>query len=256
MIQENEIWIYTDGACSGNPGPGGWAYLIGDLTQVFSVRGADPKTTNNRMELIASIESLKALKNFKTNSKPHVNLFTDSSYVSQGITSWIHGWKKRDWTKSDNSQVMNVDLWKALDEAHQEALNLVAKIDWKLVPGHEGVAGNEWVDQECVASSKDLQSESKEWKYKDFPEKDIFESAPRLRESKSSSKSSKSSKTSKGSSSGKSSGPAIYVSILKGEIQKHKTWSECEARVKGQSGAKFKKVKTEFELNEWLNKYK
>ena len=133
----NQVEIYTDGACRGNPGPGGWGVLLiaGDARRELS--GAESSTTNNRMELTAAIEALKALK------RPvRVTLHTDSKYVSTGIEEWLPQWKRRGWKTADRKPVKNLDLWQALDaerERHQ--------IRWKWVKGHAGNAGNERVDQ-------------------------------------------------------------------------------------------------------------
>jgi ribonuclease HI len=240
MLSSNEFWIFTDGACSGNPGPGGWAFLLGSSAKVCSMRGFEKETTNNRMELMAIIEALKFLKNeFKVSKNSRIRLFTDSSYVFQGITEWIWSWKKRGWTKADGAQVMNVLLWKELDEIVQS----LPQIQWGLVPGHEGIAGNEWVDQESVKSSQELKAARFEWAFKDFPAQNIFEKLPRLR-----STFGKTGRLQAQTSSSKT----FYASFVKGEVQRHNTWAECEARVKGQAHARFKKLKSESEYQSWL----
>ena len=130
------VEIYTDGACRGNPGPGGWGALLisGDARREIS--GAEAATTNNRMELMAAIEALRALK------RPvKVVLHTDSKYVCTGIQEWLPQWKQRGWKTADKKPVKNVDLWQALDEAR--ALH---QVTWKWVKGHAGNAGNEHVD--------------------------------------------------------------------------------------------------------------
>ena len=130
------IHIYTDGACKGNPGKGGWGAILEVDGKERELFGGEPVTTNNRMELTAVIEALAALK------RPcRVVLHTDSQYVQKGITEWIHGWKARGWRTAAREPVKNVDLWKKLDEvvrAHE--------IDWKWVKGHAGDAGNERAD--------------------------------------------------------------------------------------------------------------
>ena len=135
----NELIIYTDGACSGNPGPGGWGVLMQYGSTEKTLKGGELETTNNRMELMAAIKALEAIKpgfNGKT------ILWTDSTYVLKGITEWIHGWKKRGWKKSDKKPVINADLWKILD-----ALNAEKDVSWKWVKGHAGVKGNERADE-------------------------------------------------------------------------------------------------------------
>jgi len=130
--------IYTDGACSGNPGPGGWGVLMQFGETEKTLCGGERDTTNNRMELMAAIRALEAVK---PNYQGTVTLWTDSTYVLKGITEWIHGWKKRGWKKGDKKPVINKDLWQQLD-----ALNAARDIDWKWVKGHAGVDGNERAD--------------------------------------------------------------------------------------------------------------
>ena len=131
------VEIYTDGACRGNPGPGGWAALLRYRENERSVRGAEALTTNNRMELTAAIEGLAALKR-----PSKVTLTTDSEYVRQGITRWIAGWKRRGWIRTGNKPVLNRDLWQRLD-----ALNQNHDVSWQWVKGHSGHVENEAVDQ-------------------------------------------------------------------------------------------------------------
>jgi len=128
--------IYTDGACRGNPGPGGWGALLIAGKHRRTLHGGEPETTNNRMELMAAIEALNALK-----GPSKVALHTDSKYVMHGITEWMHNWKKRGWKTAARKPVKNRDLWQALDEA-------IARhdIEWKWVKGHDGNPGNEEAD--------------------------------------------------------------------------------------------------------------
>lgn len=134
----NHIDIYTDGACKGNPGPGGWGVLLKSGATEKELFGGELGTTNNRMELTAVIEALGALK------RPcQITLYLDSEYVRKGITEWIHGWKAKGWRTSTKQPVKNVELWQKLDA-------LVAggghKIDWRWVKGHAGDPGNERAD--------------------------------------------------------------------------------------------------------------
>ncbi len=131
------VEIFTDGACRGNPGAGGWAALLryGDAEK--SIRGAEAETTNNRMELTAAIAGLAALKRPSS-----VILTTDSQYVRQGITRWIEGWKQRGWKRADKKPVLNQDLWQRLDH-----LNAMHEVRWRWVKGHSGHAENERVDR-------------------------------------------------------------------------------------------------------------
>lgn len=128
--------IFTDGACSGNPGPGGWGALLRWGGREREIFGGEKDTTNNRMELTAVIKALETL------TRPvKVRLFTDSKYVMQGITTWIHGWKKNGWKTSAKEPVKNVDLWRALDAAVQRH-----DVEWNWVKGHAGHDGNERAD--------------------------------------------------------------------------------------------------------------
>jgi ribonuclease HI len=131
------IEIYTDGACRGNPGPGGWAALLQMGEHEKELSGAEALTTNNRMELTAVIRALEALK------RPvRVRLYTDSQYVRRGITEWLRAWKARGWRTADRKPVKNQDLWQLLEEA-----SAPHQIEWHWVPGHAGVPGNERVDR-------------------------------------------------------------------------------------------------------------
>ena len=131
------VEIYTDGACRGNPGPGGWAALLSFGDREKELAGAEVHTTNNRMELTAVIRALEALK------RPvEARVFTDSEYVRRGISEWVIGWKARGWKTADRKPVKNQDLWEALDK-----LAANHKIEWRWVKGHSGVPGNERVDR-------------------------------------------------------------------------------------------------------------
>jgi ribonuclease HI len=130
------VEIYTDGACRGNPGPGGWAALLSSKGREKEISGAERLTTNNRMELTAVIRALEALK------RPvAAKVYTDSEYVRRGITEWLSGWKARGWRTADKKPVKNQDLWEELD-----VLAARHRIEWHWVPGHAGVPGNERVD--------------------------------------------------------------------------------------------------------------
>jgi ribonuclease HI len=134
----NRIVIYTDGACKGNPGPGGWGVLLQSGATEKELWGGEAVTTNNRMELTAVIEALKALK------RPcDVLLYLDSEYVRKGITEWLPGWKARGWKTAARQPVKNVDLWQALDTLVQAGGH---RIDWRWVKGHAGDPGNERAD--------------------------------------------------------------------------------------------------------------
>jgi len=133
----SDVEIYTDGACRGNPGPGGWAALLLYGGHEREISGGDLATTNNRMELTAVIRALEALK------RPvHGRIYTDSQYVRQGVLEWLSQWKRRGWKTADKKPVKNQDLWQELD-----ALTQKHELEWHWVKGHSGNAGNERVDE-------------------------------------------------------------------------------------------------------------
>lgn len=136
-----ELYAYTDGACSGNPGPGGWGVLLiareGETTlKERELCGGEPDTTNNRMELMAAIEALNSLTRASS-----IIVVTDSAYVKNGVTSWIHGWKRNGWKTADKKPVKNVELWQALDEAASRH-----QVEWRWIKGHAGHEENERAD--------------------------------------------------------------------------------------------------------------
>ena len=135
-MNEDVVDIYTDGACRGNPGPGGWAAVLMSGGREREISGAEAATTNNRMELLAVINALRALKR-----RVSARVYTDSQYVRLGITEWIAGWKARGWRTADRKPVKNQDLWEQLD-----ALAAGHNVEWHWVKGHSGVPGNERCD--------------------------------------------------------------------------------------------------------------
>ena len=132
-----QVIIHTDGACSGNPGPGGWGAILQSGGKTRELKGGELATTNNRMELMAAIQALEALTR-----DCRVELHTDSTYVMKGISEWIHNWKRRGWMTADKKPVKNDDLWKRLDTAR-----LRHQVDWRWVKGHAGHELNERADQ-------------------------------------------------------------------------------------------------------------
>ena len=140
------VEIFTDGACRGNPGPGGWAALLRYGRTEKTIQGAEYGTTNNRMELMAAIEGLAALKRPSA-----VTLTTDSQYVRQGITQWIQRWKQRNWRRADKQPVLNRDLWQRLDELNQRH-----DVSWHWVKGHSGHPENEAADQAANAAIDEM----------------------------------------------------------------------------------------------------
>ena len=144
-----ELYAYTDGACSGNPGPGGWGVLLiakdGDtVIKERDLFGGEPETTNNRMELMAAIMALETL------ARPsELTIITDSAYVKNGITGWLHGWKRNGWRTASKKPVKNVDLWQRLDEARDRH-----HVTWEWIKGHAGHPENERADELARAGMK------------------------------------------------------------------------------------------------------
>lgn len=225
------VTIFTDGACSGNPGPGGWGViLISPLGKVKEMGGAEPHTTNNKMELTASVEALRTLLKVKSLSTKEIRLYTDSTYVIKGITEWIHGWKRRGWKNQEGNDIANREIWEQLDLV---ANNSGLKVEWLYVPGHMGFDGNERCDEIAVAFAKntpislyDGPLESYSVDVKNVPAagagKPKGESAPKP----------------------KKSGKPVYLSLVDGKLHRDADWKTCEARVKGRHGVKFKKAES------------
>jgi len=136
-LKRPHVVVYTDGACKGNPGPGGWGALLTYNGTVRELKGGDSLTTNNRMELMAAIQALETLR-----EPCHVTLHTDSTYVIKGLNEWLAGWKAKGWRTADRKPVKNQDLWQRLDAA-----NARHQVQWRWVKGHNGDAGNERADQ-------------------------------------------------------------------------------------------------------------
>ncbi len=145
--EEEFVEIFTDGACLGNPGPGGWGVVLRWRGVEKELSGGDPETTNNRMELMAAIEALVSLKR-----AADVRLYTDSTYVRDGITRWIHRWKQNGWKTSGKKAVKNSDLWRRLEEAL-----LRHRVEWHWVKGHSGHAENEQADKLAREAAKKAQ---------------------------------------------------------------------------------------------------
>ncbi len=235
-MKKDTITVFTDGSSRGNPGPGGWAAVIlaqnfgGQGGKVWELGGREDHTTNNRMEMTAAKEALSFIESHKLEGK--IEMHTDSAYLLQGVTGWMYGWEKNGWKTKTGEDVSNQDLWKEIG-ALVFRLKLKNQIDWVKVAGHAGLRGNERVDEICTNEADHVQQEFFEGTLSDY-EKMIGGSVFDVDESAVENKKEKKSKSSK---------PAYsYVSMIGGLIQLHKTWPECEARVKGKKGAKYKKV--------------
>ncbi len=233
--------LYTDGACSGNPGPGGFgSIVISDLKHVTELGAAYPHTTNNRMELQAVISGLKFISSQKLTSYD-VQIYTDSVYVIRGITQWVFGWKKNGWKNSAGDPVTNQDLWEELVSVVQ---NIPSKIQWDYVRGHNDDPGNDRCDQIAVAFSKHDNISL----YQGSAAEYIFDvTAP--------AKSEPIPENSTRKKSGDDKKVTWYLSLINGVVTKYTTWSECEAQVKGRPGVKFKKVSSSTEEAELLKSW-
>jgi len=221
------IIIFTDGASKGNPGPGGWGAIVGDGRSVTELGGADPRTTNNRMEMEAAIRGI----GLALDAAAPIAIYTDSTYLIQGITKWINGWRRKGWKTSQGGEVLNRDLWQRLDELVRGS---GAKIEWHYVPGHSGVPGNERAD--VIASELALGNPVDLYRgAADAYDVDLTPPAANAAMTRPSGRSI-------GRSKGKSAKAYSYLSLVGGVAQSHRTWAECEKRVHGVSGAKFKKA--------------
>ena len=214
------ILIYTDGACSTNPGPGGWGALIIKDDKFFEIGGADKKTTNNKMEMTAAVEALKKVQN----EISQVELLTDSEYMKKGITSWINNWKKNGWKTRNGSDVKNKDLWQELDQLNK------GNITWKWVKGHADNPYNNRVDEIARSFSKGKRIKLRDGKTEDLDslldikEKNTDDSINTDDIPKTYSK-------------------KVYISLTGNELKRHKTWDACKACTHGVPGAKFKSHK-------------
>lgn len=233
LALRDHILIFTDGACSGNPGPGGWgSIVVTPEGQVTEIGGQGTDTTNNRMELAATIHALKLINQ---DLRP-VLLFTDSTYIIRGITQWIWGWRQKGWKNAAGQAVLNRDLWEELDRVLKDRPK--ASVNWQYCRGHRGVPGNERCDEIAVKMSQ------RQWvdlytgpllnysvAIHDLPE---FEALPEMRPKE------------------EKKVAYSYLSYVDGQVIRHRDWPSCERRVKGKAGAKFKKAMAAAEEGEIL----
>jgi ribonuclease HI len=250
MTNDQNVLIFTDGACTGNPGPGGWASIVSlPGGNVHELGGGVKETTNNRMEMAAAIRALAMLDLAEQKS---IILYTDSTYLIKGITQWIWGWRSRGWKNAEGGDVANRDLWEEL--LRQVTRLKPSTIDWKYVRGHAGYPGNERCDEIAVSFAKgnpeQLYVGPLDGYFVDL--KDLPEAQPLPEKSAGGSKSGGRSKNGgSGSKSGGGGGPATYLSYYAGQVKRHYTWADCEKTVKGRN-AKFKKAKSPLEEREIL----
>lgn len=242
-MSEQPIVVFTDGAAKGNPGPGGWgAIIVTPDGEVIELGGrAAGTTTNNKMELTGAIMALAQLRDVPG----ALAVYTDSTYVIQGIRGWIFGWRQRGWKTATGGDVLNRDLWEQLDELVRARGK--GGIEWHYVRGHVGIPGNERVDEiaDGLAQGGDITLyrgplAGYSHAILDLPaDTDVPARSP---------SSAKSGSRSKGT-------PYSYLSVVNGELARHSTWADCELRVKGRAGARFKKAMSAADeaaiLREW-----
>jgi ribonuclease HI len=231
LFTEQQIVVFTDGASKGNPGPGGWGVIIvapdGHVTEMG---GGSPLTTNNKMELTGAIEALTRLRA----TPGPLAVYTDSTYVIQGISSWVHNWRRRGWKTATGSEVLNRELWEALWElATARGARTIA---WHYVRGHVGIPGNERVDEiaDGFATGRPVVLYDGPLVGYGVAVTDLPDDTNLPARSK---------PAGGGGDAARSARPAFaYLSFVDGKAMRHSTWADCERRVKGRSGAKFKKA--------------
>lgn len=217
-MEKNQITIFSDGSSRGNPGRGGWGAIVSMGGKVAELGGRENHTTNNRMEILGAIKALE----FVGAMKSEIKINTDSSYVINGITKWVYGWQKNGWKNSEKEEVANRDLWENLIEA-----SAGLKIKWNYVGGHSGIPGNERCDEIATTFADNKPTRLFSGKSSDYQIdlKDLSGSGEKKKYPK-------------------NKGEAYsYLSLVDGKLEKHKTWAECEKRVKGvKGGVKYKKA--------------
>ncbi|HUR32915.1 MAG TPA: ribonuclease HI [Vicinamibacterales bacterium] len=238
-MNQQQIVVFTDGASKGNPGPGGWGVIIATPDgQVRELGGGAASTTNNRMELTGAIQ---ALTHLQAVSGP-VAIYTDSTYVIQGIREWIHGWRRRGWKTATGTDVLNRDLWEELSRL--TAARGAKGIAWHYVRGHVGIPGNERVD--VIADSfavhepvslYDGPADGYRIQIRHLPDDTTMPARK------------------PGAGSGAKTAAYSYLSVVDGVPMRHATWAECEQRVKGRSGARYKKTMSAAEQSEILRSW-
>jgi ribonuclease HI len=236
-LKETETIVFTDGACSGNPGPGGWgAVVITAEEHIHELGGGEPATTNNRMEM----SGVKFALEYLANRPGPVKIYTDSTYVIRGITQWVWGWKRNNWKTAEGKDVSNKDLWQDLFTLVQARGK--TNISWNYVRGHQGTAGNERCDEIAVAFSRGGSAKLYRGPLSTYSHDVLTLPTPEgLPEMK--------------PKNGPKPAAFSYLSNIGGIVYRHKDWPSCERRVKGKSGAKFKKTNSANDEQEVLQSW-
>ena len=225
----SKIIIYTDGSSRGNPGPGGWGAIVATHDTVVELGAGDAHTTNNKMELSAAIESLGYVRDL--GNAYTIDMYVDSQYVINGITKWVAGWVRNGWRNSQKELVLNRDLWEPFAQVVADLQMSGCKINWNYVPGHAGVEGNDRVDVIATMFADKEDPKLFSGLRADYEVDLVAHSGdPKLLAAK---------KSKTKSNSGVKA--YSYLSLVNGKLEKHTTWAECEKRVKGVRGTKFKK---------------
>jgi ribonuclease HI len=224
--------VFTDGASRGNPGPGGWGTIVIGEDGITESGGREDNTTNNRMELRAAIEALSQIPNDSI-----VEIYTDSSYLINGITKWVFLWKRNGWMTKTKEDVVNRDLWERLSEVKEGK-----EVEWIYIGGHSGIVGNERCDVIATSFADKKETELFNGPKEEYPLKNILDlSHSEVKVSKKSHSKAKA---------------FSYVSMVDHEIKTHKTWAECEARVKGKTKARFRKALSEDDEKKIIEEFK
>ncbi|HBH71775.1 MAG: Ribonuclease H [Parcubacteria group bacterium GW2011_GWC1_42_11] len=228
-MKSPDIIIYTDGSSRGNPGPGGWGAIVATSERVVELGAGNRHTTNNKMELSAAISALSYVRDL--GGEYTIDMHVDSQYVINGITKWVAGWERNGWINSKKEEVLNRDLWEPLAEVVADLQMSGCKISWHYTPGHAGIEGNDRAD---IIATTFADDEKPELFNGDRSEYDVdlvpHAGDPKLLALK------------KSKSNLKNGVKAYsYLSLVNGNLEKHTTWAECEKRVKGVKGVKFKK---------------
>ncbi len=224
--QKKKITIFTDGASSGNPGPGGWGAVLVFDEQIVELGDGEKRTTNNRMELNAVVGAFEFMRQYGLSVNDYeVEVYSDSTYVVNGITKCIFGWTKNNWINTQKKPVMNRDLWERLKEVSADY-----EIKWNVLPGHSGVPGNERADKIAVGFRDDDDRGLYHGSLEEY-DVDVLNTSY-----------DKALKKVKDGKKARSKAKAYsYLSLVDGRLRRHRTWSECELCVKGARGARFKK---------------
>ena len=229
LFSESPTIVFTDGAAKGNPGPGGWGVIVVTPDRrVTELGGGSPHTTNNRMELSGAIAALQHV----ADQPGPVAIYSDSTYVIQGITQWVWGWRKRGWKTAQGGDVLNRDLWEQLSSLI--GARAKGEVDWRWVRGHVGTPGNERADEISVAFALQQPPDLYDGPFDGYalPILQLPDDTALPKRSTGGSASGTKSKAA----------PHSYLSVVDGVPMRHVTWADCEGRVKGQSGARFKKA--------------